>query len=313
MLYVILSIVTEFLRLISRAYHEPITDQGPGESRALARLGGIMTRLDRQIALVTGASRGIGKGAALELAAAGATVYVTARSVTEGDHPLPGTVGSTVAEIEAAGGKAIAVRCDHTEDEQVEALFERIDKEAGRLDVLVNSAFVDPGIVSGKKFWESPASWYDELNAVGTRGVYIASRLAAQRMVPAGRGLIANVSSLGSQYYYQHVGYGMGKAAVDKLTKDAGREFRKLGVTIVSIWPYMVKTEAVQALLDKGIDLPMEGAESQRFVGRGVVALASDPEATQRNGRIFTSRQLADAYRFTDVDGSLPTGSIEPK
>jgi dehydrogenase/reductase SDR family member 1 len=286
---------------------------GMGGRQSCSRLARTMTPLSDRIALVTGASRGIGKGAALELAAAGATVYVTGRSVEESDHPLPGTVGQTVADIEAEGGRAVAVACDHTDDAQVEALFEQIDKEAGRLDVLVNSAFVDPGIVSGKKIWESPASWYDDLNAVGTRGVYIASRLAAQRMVPAGRGLIANVSSLGAQYYYQHVGYGMGKAAVDKLTKDVGREFRKVGVTIVSIWPYMVRTEAVQALLDQGIDLPMEGAESQRFVGRGVAALAADAEGHAHNGKIFTSRQLADLYGFTDVDGSMPTGSTEPK
>jgi dehydrogenase/reductase SDR family protein 1 len=268
--------------------------------------------LENRIVLVTGASRGIGKGAALELAAAGATVYVTARSVTEEDHRLPGTVGQTVSEIVAEGGHAVAVACDHTDDTQVEALFERIDKEAGRLDVLVNSAFVDPGIVGGKKFWDSPASWYDDLNGVGTRGAYIASRLAAQRMVPAGRGLIANMSSFGAEYYYQHVAYGMGKAAVDKLTKDAGREFRKVGLTMVSIWPYMVRTEAVEALLDKGVDLPMDGAESQRFVGRGVVALASDPDCQSHNGKSLTSRELADHYGFSDVDGTLPTGSVTP-
>lgn len=272
-----------------------------------------MKPLNDQIALVTGASRGIGKGAALELADAGATVYVTARSVEPGDHRLPGTVGQTVAEIEAAGGTAVAIPCDHTDDLQVEALFERIDKEAGRLDVLVNSAFVDPGIMAGQKIWESPASWYDDLNAVGTRGVYIATRLAAMRMVPTGRGVIANVSSLGAEYYYQHVGYGMGKAAVDKLTKDVGREFRKTGVSIVSIWPYMVKTEAVQAFLDTGIDLPMEGAETQRFVGRGVVHLVGDADVTEKNGKIFTSRQLADLYGFHDADGELPTGSREPR
>jgi dehydrogenase/reductase SDR family protein 1 len=270
-------------------------------------------QLAGQVALVTGASRGIGKGAALELAAAGATVYVTARSVVEEDHLLPGTVGQTVVEIEAEGGSAVAVACDHTDDARVEALFERIDEEVGRLDVLVNSAFVDPGIVGGKKFWESPASWYDDLNAVGTRGVYIASRLAAERMVPAGRGLIANVSSLGAQYYYQHVAYGMGKAAVDKLTRDAGRELRKTGVTMVSIWPYMVRTEAVHALLDKGIDLPMDGAESQRFVGRGIAALAGDAEVQAHNGKALTSRQVADLYGVRDVDGNMPTGSVEPR
>jgi len=265
--------------------------------------------LEGRIAVVTGASRGIGKGCALELAEAGATVYVTARTVEAGSHPLPGTLGETAAEIEAAGGTAIAVRCDHSNDDEVRALFDRVEKEQGGLDVLVNSAFVDPGIEGAPPFWETELGWYDTLCDVGTRGAYVASALAIPRMLGRGTGLIANVSSLGAEHFFQHVAYGMGKAALDKLTRDAGRQLRKQDVSVVSIWPYIVKTEAVLELVRRGSEMPLEGAESQRFVGRGVVALASDDERMSRTGKAFTSRQLADEYAFQDVDGTLPNAS----
>lgn len=272
-----------------------------------------MGALDGRIAIVTGASRGIGKGCALELAEAGATVYVTGRTVAPSQGTLPGTVGQTVHEIEAAGGKAIAVACDHASDEQVEALFERVRKEQGGLDVLVNSAFADPGIENSKPFWETPLSWYDTLCDAGTRGAYVASALAVPLMLERKAGLIVNVSSLGASFFFQHVAYGMGKAALDKLTSDAGRQLRKLNVCVVSIWPYFVKTEAVMALKAAGSEMPLEGAESQRFVGRGVNALAADRDRMKRNGKVFTSRELADDYGFTDVDGTLPIGSTVPR
>jgi len=265
--------------------------------------------LEGRVAVVTGASRGIGKGCALELAAAGATVYLTARTVEAGSHPLPGTLGETAAEVAEAGGRAIPVRCDHTDDEQVRALFARVEQDEGGLDVLVNSAFVDPGIEGSAPFWETGLDWYDTLCDAGTRGAYVASAFAIPRMLGRGTGLIANVSSLGAEHFFQHVAYGMGKAALDKLTRDAGRQLRKRDVAVVSIWPYFVKTESVLEWVRQGSALPLDEAESQRFVGRGVVALASDAERMSRTGKAFTSRQLADDYGFRDVDGKLPKGS----
>ena len=265
--------------------------------------------LEGRVAVVPGASRGIGKGCALELAAAGATVYVTARTVEPNVHALPGTIGETAAEIEAAGGRAIPVRCDHTQDEEVRALFAQVERDEGGLDVLVNSAFVDPGIEGSAPFWETDLDWYDTLCDVGTRGAYVASALAIPMMLGRGTGLIANVSSLGAEHFFQHVAYGMGKAALDKLTRDAGRQLRKEDVAVVSIWPYFVKTEAVLELARKGSPMPLDEAESQRFVGRGVVAVAGDAERMARTGKVFTSRQLADDYGFRDVDGELPNGS----
>ena len=129
-----------------------------------------MSALEGRVAIVTGASRGIGKGCALELGAAGATVYVTGRSVSESDHPLPGTVGATAHEIDALGGTGIAVACDHRDDAAVAALFDRVDKEHGRLDVLVNNAFIVTNeLTSGRPFWELPLSNWDDMIDVGTR------------------------------------------------------------------------------------------------------------------------------------------------
>lgn len=272
-----------------------------------------MKSLDGKVAVVSGASRGIGKGCALELGEAGAKVYVTGRSASGAEEAVPGSLGETVAEIQASGGQAVAVACDHTRDDQVRALFQRIQAEESGLDILVHSAFVDPGIESSAPFWETPLSWYDTLCDAGTRGAYSAAACAVPLMFGRGGALIVNVSSMGAAYFFQHVAYGMGKAALDKLTRDAGRQLREHEVAVVSIWPYYVKTETLLRRVAEGAGIPLEGAESQRFVGRGVVALATDAERMERSGRAFTSRELAEAYGFRDVDGSLPESGPAPR
>jgi NAD(P)-dependent dehydrogenase (short-subunit alcohol dehydrogenase family) len=266
------------------------------------------------VAIVTGASRGIGKGCALELGAAGATVYVTGRTRDASEASLPGTIGETAEGVSAAGGRGVAVRCDHRRDEQVEALFERVRKEEGRLDVLVNNAFViPPELTSGRKFWEVPISNWDDMIDVGTRSAYVASVFAARRMVPAGRGLIANISSSGAQKYAWHVAYGVGKCALDRLTADTAHELRPHGVAVVSLWPSLVLTERIQQNLARMPGLRKVKAESQRFTGRAVAALAADPEVLRHSGRALASRDLAVLYGFTDVDGSLPDGPLEER
>jgi dehydrogenase/reductase SDR family protein 1 len=270
--------------------------------------------LDGRVAIVTGASRGVGKGCALELGAAGATVYVTGRTLEEGAAPLPGTIGATAAEVSALGGRGVAVRCDHREDAEVETLFERVDAEQGRLDVLVNNAYLIPReLTSGLPFWETPISNWDDMIGVGTRSAYVASRFAARRMAPAGRGLIANISSSGAAEYAWHVAYGVGKAALDRLTADTAHELRKHGVAVVSLWPGLVRTERVAKLIERGAGLVFDGAESQRFTGRAVAALAGDPDVLRHSGRAQTSRSLADEYGFTDVDGTLPKGPMHER
>ena len=273
-----------------------------------------MGALSGQVAIVTGASRGVGKGCALELGAAGATVYVTGRTVAEGSHPLGGTIGATAAELTEAGGEGIAVACDHADDRQVADLFGRVAKERGRLDVLVNNAFLIPQeLTSGKPFWENPLSNWDDMIDVGTRSAYVASWHAAHAMLPQGRGLIANISSSGAREYAWHVVYGVGKCALDRLTADTAHELEPHGVAVVSLWPGLVLTERTRGAAQALPDLDFDGAESQRFTGRAVVALASDDDRMRWSGQALASRALADEYGFTDVDGSLPNGPLHDR
>jgi dehydrogenase/reductase SDR family member 1 len=281
--------------------------------------------LEGKVAVVTGASRGIGKGIALELGTAGAVVYLTGRSVDEG--PLPGTVGGTVAEIEALGGTAIGVRCDHHVDAEVEALFDRVRTEQRRLDVLVNNVYSSPDLAQwlGKPFWELPLDAWDEVIDIGVRSHYVAARYGVGMMLERRSGLIVNVSSSGAVQYAHTVSYGVGKAAVDKMTADMAHELEPHDVAVVSIWPGLVRTELVLSgarKTDDGravLDLPGEGtfdlddAESPRFTGRGVVALATDPKVLARTGRAYNVADLAREYDFTDVDGKVPQVLLRPE
>ena len=232
----------------------------------------------------------------------------------ETDHPLPGTVGATAQEIDALGGTGVAVACDHRDDEAVAALFERVDAEQGRLDVLVNNAFIVTNeLTSGLKFWELPISSWDDMIDVGTRSAYVASVFAAQRMVPAGRGLIVNVSSSGAEEYAWNVAYGVGKCALDRITADTAMELRHRGVCVVSVWPGFVRTERIDVGAAAGAlpaSLDLGKAESPRYPGRAVVALAEDPEVARFTGRAVAVRELAEEYGFRDVDGRLPPGPL---
>jgi NAD(P)-dependent dehydrogenase (short-subunit alcohol dehydrogenase family) len=273
-----------------------------------------VTGLDGKVAIVTGASRGIGKGIALELGAAGATVYATARSTSEADHPLPGTIGATAQDIDAMGGSGIAVALDHRDDDAVEALFDRVLAEHGHLDVLVNNAFIVTNeLTSGKPFWEVPVSNWDDMIDIGTRSAYVASVFAARAMVDAGAGLIVNVSSSGAEEYAWQVAYGVGKCALDRITADTAHELTPHGVSVVSVWPGFVRTERIDLGVAAGLlpeSLDLSTSESPRFVGRAVVALATDPDVARWTGRAVPARDLADEYGFTDVDGKLPAGPL---
>jgi dehydrogenase/reductase SDR family member 1 len=280
--------------------------------------------LDGKVAVVTGASRGIGKGIALELGAAGATVYVTGRTVEAGVNPLPGTVSETAEQLTELGGTGVAVGCDHHQDDQVRALFARVGEEQGRLDILVNNVYSAPDLAPwlGQKFWELPLEAWDQIIDIGTRSHYVASALGVPLM-PAGA-LIVNISSSGAVSYGHNVVYGVGKAAVDKMTSDMAVELASRGVNIVSLWPGLVRTELLEfgtQLDEQGkpyIELPGEGrfdisaAETPRFVGRAVVALAGDQGIGPRSGKAFTSAQLAAELGFTDVDGSVPQVLLRP-
>ncbi len=268
--------------------------------------------LEGRVAVVTGASRGIGRGCAIELGLAGATVYLTGRTLAEGK--APGSLTSTAAEIDGAGGRAVPVRCDHRDDAQVAEVFRRVAEETGRLDVLVNNAFLIPKeLTSGRPFWQTPISNWDDMLGVGTRSAYVASAFAAPLMTRAGSGLIANVSSSGAAEYAWHVAYGVGKAALDRFSADAAHELRSHGVAVVSLWPGLVLTERIQAAREALPNLDFSRAESPRFTGRAVVALAAAPDVLERSGLALTCRDLADAYGFTDVDGKLPAGPLHDR
>ncbi len=267
--------------------------------------------------MVTGASRGIGKGIALELGAAGATVYVTGRSVRPGR--LPGTVSATAAEIDELGGRGVAVPCDHSDDARVTALFDQVAYEEGTLDILVNNVYDAPGSAKwlGKPFWEVPAEGWDHTFQVGVRSHYVASVLAAPLLMKGLGGLIVNVSSSGAVGYSHNVVYGVGKAALDRMTSDMALELAPFLVSVVSIWPGIVDTELLQTIpadehgkrilrLPGEGDYDLGGAETPHFAGRAVVALAGDPGVKRRSGRAFYVADLAEDYGFTDVDGRVP-------
>ncbi|MFC4127667.1 SDR family NAD(P)-dependent oxidoreductase [Nocardia rhizosphaerae] len=268
--------------------------------------------LGGRVAVVTGASRGIGKGIALELGAAGATVYVTGRSAAAGR--LPGTVHDTAAEVTALGGHGVAVVCDHTDDAAVEKLFTQVREEQGRLDLLVNNVYNSPAAARwlGRKFWDVPPKAWDETFDVGVRSHYVAAVFAAPLLIESD-GLIVNVSSPGAERYLHNAVYGVAKTALDRLTADLAHDLAGTGATAVSIWPGIVNTELLQLVPAdehgrREVTLPGEGtfdlnaAESPRFAGRAVVALAAAPDLHARAGQAWKVADLATDYGFTDVD-----------
>lgn len=269
-----------------------------------------MSSLKGKIAVVTGASRGIGKGIALELGAAGATVYLTGRTVKEGTFPVPGTIGATAEEVTRLGGKSIAIQCDHAVDEEIIALFQRVREEQGRIDILVNNVFSPPQgrpILEGGGFWEYPISVWDDIIHVGCRSHYVASHEAVPMMIEQKEGLVVNISSFAGAAYAFNLAYGVGKAAVDRMMRDMAYELRDHNVTCVSLYPGWVKTEfLLQRDAEGQVPVPLEKGETPRFSGRAVVAIATDPKRFERSGQILIVNELGREYGFTDVDGSQP-------
>lgn len=263
-----------------------------------------MADLKGKVAAVTGASRGIGRGIAQGLAEAGATVYITGRSRSTDSPPTGLTIDATAAEIDMLGGKGIAVEVDHSNDDAVRALFEQIDAEQGRLDVLVNNVYQipDPPVFGGG-FWEHPVSVWDDQCGVGLRGHYVASVYAAPMMVRARSGLIVNISSRGGGEYVFSTSYGVGKAGVDRMAKDMAVELKPYNVAALSLWPSAVKTEFVVAAIERG-DMNVDGRQMQspRFTGRCVAALAMDPDIMDKSGGVYKVAELAKEYRFRDME-----------
>lgn len=254
-----------------------------------------MQSLKGKTALVTGAGQGVGKGIALELIEAGATVYVTGRAAES---------------LHYVDGKGVAVVCDHRDDQQVQAVFDRINDEQGRLDILVNNVWggYENMMENGQftwplPFWQQPLWRWDAMFQAGVRAHYAASQLAARMMVNERSGLIVNISFWAAQKYIGNVAYGVSKAATDKMTADMSRELRAHNVAVVSLYPGLVRTEKV---MEAAAWLDMSNSESPQFIGRAIAALAADPAVMEKTGRVLIAAGLAEEYGFTDIDGKKP-------
>ena len=254
-----------------------------------------MTSLAGQVAVVTGASRGVGKGIAIELMESGAHVVVTGRSRDD-------------LQYAASGGTVIV--CDHSDDEQVEGAFGSIQRERGRIDILVNNVWggyermmEDGQFTWPRPFWQQPLWRWDAMFAAGVRAHFAASRLAAPGMIDRKRGLIVNISFWAAQKYVGNVPYGVAKAATDKLTSDVAHELRSHNVTVVSLYAGMVRTEKV---MEAAAWLDLSNSESPRFVGRAVVALALESDVIRRTGSVVIAAQVAAEHDVADIDGKRP-------
>lgn len=274
-----------------------------------------MGSLTGKVAVVTGASRGIGKGMAIALAAEGATVYVTGRTVAEGDHDLPGTVGQTAAECDTRGrqngGRGIAVAVDHGNDQQVAALFAQVRAEQGRLDILVNNAFAIPDdLTDPGGFWEKPLSNWQMVD-VGVRSNFTAAWHAAQIMVPQGSGLIVAISGyVGVTYTYGTI-FGTAKSAVDRMARDMAIELKPHGVSSISMWQGLTFTErairnlaSIPGLEGRSATTSANGC-SPEFPGMVIAALTSDPALIEKTGGTYITAELAQEYGITDLDGRV--------
>eukprot|EP00927_Polykrikos_kofoidii_P010843 TRINITY_DN14580_c0_g1_i1.p1 TRINITY_DN14580_c0_g1~~TRINITY_DN14580_c0_g1_i1.p1 ORF type:complete len:412 (-),score=69.35 TRINITY_DN14580_c0_g1_i1:148-1338(-) len=303
----------------------------------------LVPNLVGSVAVVTGGSRGIGKGIAIGLGEAGASVYITGRSLNSGGDntggiggkPAPGSLEETCEAVVRAGGKCIAVAADSSKDDDLKALFDRVIEEQGHLDILVNNAFSAvsylPGTM-GQPFWEKGLEAWDQVNNVGLRSHYVASTLAAQKMSPLKRGLIINVASFGGLDYMFDVAYGIGKAAMDRMANDMAVELFTENITMVSLWPGLVKTENVESgALDESLMSERRGkapgipdfafadwfptplAETPLFNGRAVAAFARDPRKIDYTGKILVPSVMAYGYGIVDERGvrSPPMTSLK--
>jgi NAD(P)-dependent dehydrogenase (short-subunit alcohol dehydrogenase family) len=272
------------------------------------------------VAVVTGGSRGVGRGIAIALGSHGYTVYVTGRTQRTGESPWGGTIGDTAMAISAAGGKGVALRVDHRNDAEVEALFERVRREEGRLDILVNNAaLIHDELQSPLPFWQKSLAASVDLLAVGLRSGLVASYYAAPLLVETGRGLVAFTSAPGAVHYQYGAAYGAHKAGMDKFAADMAVDFRPFGVTAVSIWMGVVLTERVRQIIDSGPELAYLGdlAETPEFTGHVIAALASDPDVLAVSGRTLIGAEVARQYGISDSDGRHPPSvrdllSVEP-
>ena len=272
------------------------------------------------VAVVTGASRGAGRGIALALGSHGCTVYVTGRSEQAADSPLPGTIYETAEAVTAAGGKGIPVRVDHANDEEVKALFERVKEEQGKLEILVNNACaLHDDLTLPGNFWEKSLGIVNMLD-VGLRSSYVASYYAAPLMVENKHGLIVFTSASGSVHYVYGPVYGAHKAGMDKFAADMGVDLKPFNVAAVSVWMGALKAERLMQLIES--DREKYGylenvTETPEFTGHVIWGLYNDPELMSISGETVIGAEMAVKYGFSDNDGRQPRScrenGVEPR
>ena len=276
---------------------------------------------EKPVAIVTGASRGAGRGIAVALGGHGCIVYVTGRSAKAGDHHLAGTVHETAKAVTDAGGKGIAVQCDHADDEQVRALFEQVKAEQGRIDILVNNAAaIYDELTTPGNFWEKPLKLADLID-VGIRSGYVASWYAAPTMVEQKSGLIVFTSSTGAVHYVYGAAYGAHKAAMDKMAWDMAIDLKDHGVAVTSIWMGAVLTERLKIMIDSDPEKFAGLAsitETPEFTGHIIWALYNDPKLMELSGQTVIGAEMAVKYGIQDEGGRQPlsyrqTHKVEPQ
>ncbi len=269
---------------------------------------------------MTGSSRGAGRGIALALGEAGATVYVTGRSVRGGPAPADGasgTIEDTAEEVTARGGRGVAVRVDHTVDSEVAALFDQVKREQGRLDVLANAVWGGneryAQLSWSSPFWHQPlAEDWHPMMAAGPYAYLLASGYAARLMAERKSGLIVHVLD-GIDHdgtgYRGHIYWDLAHECISRMVLGMSLDAAKVSITIAGVNPGFMRTERVKMHLKTETlkkQMGYERSESVEFVGRAVAALAGDPNVASKNGKLLDVADLAEEYGFTDVDGTRP-------
>ncbi len=261
------------------------------------------------IAVVTGASRGAGAGIAHALGSHGCTVYVTGRTEGAGESNLEGTIHETADLVTAAGGKGIAVRVDHGDDDQVKALFDRIEDEQGRIDILVNNAaLIRDEMMRRTKFWEEPINVIDTLD-VGLRSSYVATVYASPLMLSQRKGLVVFTSSSGAVHYAFGPAYGVPKAGTDKMAADMAVDFKDFGIAAISIWMGSLLTQRVRNIIASNPEKfghILDTAETPELTGHVIWALYNDPNLIDVSGQTLICAELAMKYGLKDEADRQP-------
>lgn len=276
-----------------------------------------MKSLLDKVAVVTGASRGAGRAIAAVLGEAGATVYVTGRT-TRGSAAvdgLPGTINDAADEVTSRGGRGIPVRCDHTVDAEVAALFDRVRSELGRLDLLVNNAWGGyEGFMMGipmKPFWEQPREQWQSMFVAGLRAQLVTAQLAAPLIIERSRGLLISTVAWAYDEYLRNLYYDVSKAAVIRMIRGMAHDLKPHNVAAIALAPGFMRTERIVAA-HAAHPFDLSWTESPEYLGRGVRALAEDPDAMRHTGQVLTVGDLAPIYNFTDTDGRQPVAFRMP-